>query len=391
MSTELKDRLARRVRELRYSVIREMMQRAAETPDVVSLSIGEPDFITPAAVTRAALADALQGHTHYTASQGDPELRAAISADIKAHQGLSVPAERVLVTHGGMGGLTAALRTLLEEGDEVLLPEPHFPDYLAHIAFAGGRPVHVPTRFTDGFVPRPEAIAAAVTGRSKVLILNSPCNPTGAVIPGAVLDEIARVAVAADLFVISDEVYDRLIYDVPFESIVTRPGMAERTVVIKSFSKSCAMTGWRVGYAFGPGYLMEQMLKVVNYSTSCASSVGQRAALAALRADPAPFAAMAEAFKERVDYLYARLSAMPGVRVSRPRGAFYIFPDFSAFGRDSRALAFELVDKARVATVPGYAFGPSGESCLRLAATVDITRLATAMDRVAAFLASRQA
>jgi aminotransferase len=391
MKDAMKDRLSRRVRELRYSVIREMMQRANETPDVISLSIGEPDFVTPEAVTRAAMADALAGHTHYTASQGDPELRAAISADIKAHQGLDIPAGRILVTHGGMGGLTAALRTLLEEGDEVLLPEPHFPDYLAHIAFAGGRPVHVPTRFTDSFVPRPEAIAAAVGPKAKVLILNSPCNPTGAVIPGPTLDEIAKVAVAADLFVISDEVYDRLVYGAPFESIATRPGMAERTVVIKSFSKWCAMTGWRVGYAFGPGYFMEQMLKVVNYSTSCASSVGQRAALAALRCDPAPFAAMGKAFEERVDYLYERLAAMPGVRVSRPRGAFYIFPDFSAFGRDCRALAFELVDTARVATVPGYAFGPSGQGCLRLAATVDKARLATAMDRLQAFLAAKRA
>lgn len=359
----MEKKISERVSAMRYSVIRDMGQRAAAYDNVITLGIGEPDFHTPEEISRKALSDALRGHTHYTASQGAPELLAALSA---------------------------VLRPLLEEEDEVLIPDPHFPDYIAHIAFAGVRLRTIPTRFDEGFVPMPETLETAITDRSKVLILNSPNNPTGAMIPGKVLDALAEVAVRQDLIVVSDEVYDGMVYGEPFQSIASRPGMAERTVVIKSFSKNYAMTGWRVGYCRGPEWIIGQMLKVVNYSTACASSVGQRAALHALTADPAPFEAMREAFSRRVSLVSSRLERMPGIRCLPPSGAFYIFVDVSAYKVDSLSFALDLLDKEQVVVVPGFAFGPSGEGWVRIACTVDEERLSEAMDRLERYLSARE-
>lgn len=384
----MKERISERIRSLRYSVIREMSQRAAAHDDVITLGIGEPDFDTPESVSRRAYQDALCGHTHYTPSQGDPELLKALSDRIGRESGQPVSPSQILITHGGMGGLTAALRTLLEEGQEVILPEPHFPDYLAHIAFSGGKVNTLTTRFEDGFIPQPESLEKSITENSKILLLNSPNNPTGALIPGSVLDELAQIAVERDLLVISDEVYDQMVFSGEFQSISTRPGMAERTVVIKSFSKTYAMTGWRIGYSYGPTWIIEQMLKVVNYATACASSVGQRAALAALQADQKPFQEMRKAFARRIELVYDRLQKMEGIRALKPSGSFYIFVDISRITRDSRAFALDLLDKEQVVVVPGYAFGPSGEGCVRLACTVDRERLTEAMDRLERYLSS---
>lgn len=383
----MKEKISERVSSLGYSVIRDMGQRAAAFEEVITLGIGEPDFHTPETISRRALEDAAAGHTHYTPSQGDPELLAALSEKLSEETGETIPPSRILVTHGGMGALAAVLRTLLEEGQEVLLPQPHFPDYQAHIAFAGGRVRHVATRFEEDFVLQPEALAAAVTQESKVLLLNSPCNPTGAMIPGETLDALAKIALEKDLIVVSDEVYDGMVYGKPFQSIATRPGMAERTVVIRSFSKTYAMTGWRVGYCYGPEWIIEQMLKVVNYSTACASSVGQRAALHALNEGPAPFAAMRDRFSRRVDLVWNRLVRMEGVRALKPSGTFYIFADISRYSEDSRTFALDLLEQEQVVVVPGYAFGPSGEGWIRIACTVDQARLATAMDRLERYLA----
>lgn len=378
------------IRDLRYSVIREMGGMAAHMDDVITLGIGEPDFHTPAIITEKAFQDARNGHTHYTPSQGDPELLGKLSETLTRDLGTPVPPSAILITHGGMGALTGALRTLLEQGDQVLLVEPHFPDYMAHIAFAGGIAVKAPSRFEDGFVPKPKDLENAITPKTRVLILNSPNNPTGAVIPGDVLDAIAEIAVRHNLFVISDEVYDRILYKPPFESIYTRPGMAERTLVIKSFSKSHAMTGWRIGYCFGPQAMIDQMLKVVNYSTACASSIGQRAAIAALDIDPAIVDAMKDRFEARVHLVCARLNAMDKVRVSTPGGSFYVFADISRITRKSREFAIQLLQEAKVVVVPGYAFGESGEGCIRIACTRERAVLEKAMDRIESFLKNYQ-
>lgn len=374
------------IKNLGYSVIREMSGLAARMENVITLGIGEPDFNTPEAITQKALRDARNGHTHYTPSQGDPELIDKLSRTISVTTGIPTPPSSIIITHGGMGSLTAAFRTILEPGDQVILIEPHFPDYLAHITFAGGIAVTVPSRLEDSFIPRTEDIENAITPRTRVIVLNSPNNPTGSIIPGDLLDEIARIAIRHNLVVISDEVYDQILYKKPFESIYTRPGMSEHSLIIKSFSKSYAMTGWRVGYSYGPQVLIEQMLKVVNYSTACASSIGQRAAIAALDIDQAILEKMKNRFAARVELVSTRLGEMSGVRVSKPGGSFYVFADISQITQQSRAFAIQLLQKKKVVVVPGYAFGKSGEGCIRIACTRNMSLLEEAMDRIEDFI-----
>ena len=378
--------ISQSVKALGFSVIREMSGLAAHKKGVISLGIGEPDFNTPAVITRKAFEDARNGHTHYTPSQGDPELIEKLSATLSLATGIRVMPSSILITHGGMGALTAALRTILEPGDHVLLLEPHFPDYMAHIAFAGGRAIKVSCSLEDNFIPRPENIEKAISEKTRAIILNSPNNPTGAVIPGKILDSIAEIAIRHNLIVISDEVYDRIIYGPPLESIYTRPGMADRSLIIKSFSKNYAMTGWRVGYCYGPEFFMKEMLKVVNYSTACASSIGQRAAIAALDLDQSIVEGMKERFAARVELVCSRLAAMKKVRVSRPGGSFYVFVDISRITGQSRTFALRLLEDKKVVVIPGYAFGDSGEGCFRIACTRRRSILDEAMDRIESFI-----
>ena len=382
----MKNKIASCVRNIVPSVIREMSLKAAAYKDVISLGIGEPDFDTPGEVSQGALGDALAGHTHYTPSRGYNELLCELTHFIKAYSGLELDDAQLLITHGGMGGLMACLRAVLEPGEEALVPEPHFPSYGAQIAFAGGKMVYIPTRFEDGFILRPESVEKALTPKTKILIVNTPNNPTGSVIPGQILDELAEIAVKRDLLVLSDEVYDRLVFNGRHESIYTRPGMSERTVVVNSFSKTFAMTGWRLGYAYGPAWLIEEMLKVVTYQTSCASSVSQRAALAALRAEKGQFETMWHKFRERCAFVFKRLKKIPGIRVHPTAGSFYIFPNITDITPDCERFALELLTQEQVVVVPGAAFGPSGKGCVRLACTVNKNRLAEAMDRLERFV-----
>ncbi|MEJ5377298.1 MAG: pyridoxal phosphate-dependent aminotransferase [bacterium] len=381
--------VARAVKELMPSKIREMSLRASGLKGVISLGIGEPDFPTSQEVCRRALEDALAGATHYAPSQGDPELLAALRDYIQERYGISLQEENLLITSGGMGALTGFFRTVLNPGDEVLVPEPHFPEYRAHIELAGGKLVHVPTRLEDDYVPQPEQVEKALGSKSKVLLINSPNNPTGSVIPAGVMDRLASLAKEADLLVVCDEVYDRLVFDGhAHQSMVTRPGMSERTVVIGSFSKAFAMTGWRLGYAFGPAELIREMTKVVTYYTSCASSVSQRAGLAALRSGQALVEGMVAEFQKRRDLVYESLCQIPGIRVSRPAGAFYIFPNLESITQDTEEFAIRLLEQERVVVVPGEPFGPSGRSCVRMAFTVGMEDLGEAMKRFKRFALS---
>ena len=261
-------KLSSHVTPLRFSVIRSMLERASAYENVISLSIGEPDFDTPDFVCEAAMKDAMKGFTHYAASWGDPDLRAALLEAERAKSGLPWQNENLLITSGAMHGLLAVMRTILDEGDEVISPAPCFSDYLGHCVLAGGKLVQVPTSFDNGFLPTLEAMEKAVTPRTRALLINSPCNPSGIVLDAATLDMLAEFAVRHDLIVISDEVYDSIIFCGKAESIATRPGMFERTVVLNSFSKAFAMTGWRVGYALGPSWIMKEMIKVLCYSVA---------------------------------------------------------------------------------------------------------------------------
>jgi aminotransferase len=383
----MKSKISTAVSQIPLSGIREMWQRAAQYDNYISLGIGEPDFNTPKEICNQALQDAIQGATHYTQSQGDAELLKAIQMYLHERLGEDFSLRQIVVTTGGVGGLTSFFRTVLNPGDEVLLPDPCFPPYRHHIEWVGGKAIHVQTRFENGFVPTPQALEAAITPQTKVLLLNSPNNPTGAVIPAEMFDDIARIAAEKDLLVLSDEVYERLLFDgQTHESIRTRPGMRERTVVVHSFSKSFAMTGWRIGYAFGPEWLIESMIKVVSSTTSCAPSVSQRAALAALRLDPEIINAMIEEFRRRRDHAYEVLQKLPGVKVHKPKGTFYIFPDISQITQDSRQFALDLLDREQVVVVPGESFGPSGKGCVRIALTVNLKVLKEAFKRIQRFI-----
>lgn len=358
--------------------------------NVISLGIGEPDLNTEHAVCNDALRDALCGATHYTPSQGDGELLRALLAHIVKQHDIAITERNIVVTLGGMGALTAYFRTVLDAGDAVLVPEPFFPSYCPHIEWANGRVRHVPTFFEDGFVVRPEAIEEAITPDCKVLLLNSPNNPTGAVIPGKTLDAVAAIVKEHQLLVVSDEVYDRLIFDgIRHESIITRPGMPECTVVINSFSKSFAMTGWRVGYAYGPEWIIEAMTKVVSHCTSCTPSVSQRAALAALRMDDTASQRMAGEFEARRDLLYDGIRRIPGLKVNKPAGAFYMFVDVSRITADPYRFSIELLEEEKVVVVPGFPFGPSGKGCIRLAYTVGRDSIVEALDRMERFIRKR--
>ncbi|MFO8165388.1 MAG: pyridoxal phosphate-dependent aminotransferase [Thermodesulfobacteriota bacterium] len=383
----MKSKISDVVSQIPLSGIREMWQRATQYENYISLGIGEPDFTTPREICNQALEDAIQGATHYTQSQGDTELLNAIQVYLHERLGENIPTRQIVVTTGGVGGLTSFFRAVINPGDEVLVPDPYFPPYQHHIEWVGGRTVPVETTFENAFVPIPHAIEAAITPQTKVLLLNSPNNPTGSVISAEIMDDIARIVVERDLLVLSDEVYERHLFDgLTHESIRTRPGMRERTVVVHSFSKSFAMTGWRIGYAFGPEWLIEAMIKVVSSTTSCAPSVSQRAALAALQFDPEGVNTMVEEFRRRRDQAYEVLQGLPGVKVHRPKGTFYIFPDISQITQDSRQFALDLLDKEQVVVVPGEAFGPSGKGCLRIALTVNRETLKNALKRIQRFI-----
>jgi len=383
----MKSKISKAVSQIPLSGIREMWKRAAEFDNVISLGIGEPDFSTPKEICDQALRDAIGGATHYTQSQGDPELIKAIQQYLHNRLGEDFSTSQIVVTTGGIGGLSSFFRTVLDPGDEVLLPEPYFPPYRHLIEWVGAKAVHVQTSFENGFTPTPEALEAAITPSSKVLLLNSPNNPTGAVIPAETLHNIARIALERDLLVLSDEVYDRLLFDgAAHESIRTRSGMRERTVVVHSLSKSFAMTGWRIGYAFGPEWIIESMIKVVSSCTSCAPSVSQRAAIAALRLDETIINTMVAEFRARRNQAYEALKDLNGVRVHKPAGTFYIFPDISLITNNSFQFALDLLKEEQVVVVPGETFGPSGKGCVRLALTVNRERLSMAMERIRRFI-----
>jgi aminotransferase len=383
----MKSKIAHAVSSIPLSGIREMMKRGATYDNVISLGIGEPDFGTAKEICEQAFRDAAGGATHYTQSQGDPELVEAIQAYLRKRFGEDFSSRQIVVTTGGIGGLSSFFRTVLNPDDEVLLPEPYFPPYRHLIEWVGGKVTPVHTSFENGFIPTRKALEEAITPSTKALLLNSPNNPTGAVIPAETLDGIAHIAAERDLLVLSDEVYDRLLFDgLTHQSIWTRPGMRERTVVVQSFSKSFAMTGWRIGYAFGPEWIIESMIKVVTSYTSCAPSVSQRAALAALRLDGKFIDTMVDEFRARRDLAYAALKGLPGVRVHRPAGTFYIFPDMSQITKNSLQFAVDLLQDEQVMVVPGETFGPSGTGCLRLALTVNEGRLEEALHRIQRFI-----
>jgi aspartate/methionine/tyrosine aminotransferase len=366
-----------------------MFDLAQDVPGAISLAVGEPDFPTPAHIVEAGQRALDEGWTRYSPNAGYRELRQAIAHKLRAVNGLDVdPETQVFVTVGAMEALMLTFLVALDPGDEVLVTDPCYTNYVSQIALAGAVPVFVPTDPAHGYLPAAEAVEAAVTPRTRAILVNSPANPTGAVYPRDLLHAVAEIAVRRDLLLVSDEAYEALVYgDIRHVSPGAFPGLADRTVSIYSFSKEYAMTGWRVGYLTGPAPMLKVMATVQEQVASCVNAATQRAALAALAGPPGCVEAMRRAYERRRDLVVARLNQMPGVVCPRPDGAFYVFPDVRAITTDTLALAERLLFEHKVVVSPGEAFGPRSAGFLRISYASSEADLSAGLDRLEAGLA----
>lgn len=380
--------ISRRVAALPASPIRRFFELVQAMPDAISLSIGEPDFVTPWHVREEAIFSLERGATHYTSNRGLPELRKQISQYLARRFGLEYdPETEILATAGVSQGLDLALRVALDPGDVVIIPEPCYVSYAPCTTLAGGEHIFVSTRPEDGFRLRAESVAEAAAEGAKALLLGYPNNPTGAILDEADLRAVAEAAKAADLLVISDEIYAELTYDRTHVSIAGLPGMRDRTIVLGGFSKGFAMTGWRLGWACAPGEIIEAMTRIHSYTMLSCSTMAQRAAVEALRAGDRDVAEMREQYDQRRRVLLKRFSEI-GIPCPEPLGAFYAFPNISGSGLPDTEFAERLLNEQRVAVVPGSAFGPSGAGHVRCSYATSLPQIEEALKRIAAFLAS---
>jgi aminotransferase len=379
--------LADRVRQVPPSGIRKFFDILATMTDVISLGVGEPDFDTPRSIVEAGVESLREGRTHYTSNYGTIELRRALANHLEHRYGVRYdPAKELLITVGASEALDLALRATCDPGDEVILHEPSYVAYIPAIKFAGGEVVHVATRFEDDFALDPEAVEAAITPRTKALFLGYPCNPTGAVLPDAVQDELARIAERHDLLVYSDEIYDRLAYgSYRHRAFSSLPGMKERTILMGGFSKAYAMTGWRIGWLAGPAEIIEGILKIHQYTIMTAPTVAQDAALVAITEGEPDVERMLAEYDRRRRLVVDRFNEM-GLETFEPRGAFYAFPRITSTGLDAATFSRRLLEEEHVAVVPGSAFGPSGADHVRACYATSYERLEEAMNRIQRFV-----
>ena len=377
--------ISSRVRHIPESATMKIADIAAklrsEGQDIISFSLGEPDFETPENIKRAAKTALDRGETHYTQGSGIPELREAIAEKLKNDNNLDVSPAEVLVTPGAKQAVFEAICTLIDEGDEVLLLDPAWVSYSAIVKFAGGKPVMVPVSEQDGYVP--VDLQSHMTRDTKLLILNSPCNPTGAVYGKNAIKAAAETAEDHGVFVLSDEVYEKIIYGAKHHSIGNL--IPDRTITINGFSKAYAMTGWRLGYATAPAPILQGMLKIQQHSVSNATSFAQRAGVEALRGDQGAVRAMVAEFRKRRDLMIDGLRKME-IECALPRGAFYAFAKVSQFG-NSVEVTEKLLRDALVAVTPGSAFGPNGEGYVRLSYATSRQNIEDGIDRIEASLA----
>lgn len=386
---DLASRLSHRVRSVPPSGIRRFFEIAATMDDVISLGIGEPDFVSPRPVIEAAQASLAAGQTGYTANAGLMELREAIAEELERLYGVRYdPATEVLVSVGVSEAMQIAMLALLDPGDEILIPEPCFVSYAPTARFAGADVVYIPTRVEDRFQVTAETVERYVTPRTKVLFLAYPSNPTGAVLRRETLEEIAEVVLRHDLLVISDEIYDRLIYGEAFERghtcIPSIPALRDRTVLLGGFSKNYAMTGWRIGYVCAPPPILQAVYKCHQYVVMSAPTMGQVGAVAAIRHCQEDVERMRQAYDARRRVLVEGLNAA-GLPTFEPEGAFYAFPDIRSTGLDAETFAQRLLQEERVACVPGDAFGPSGTGYLRCSYATSLENVQEAVRRIARF------
>lgn len=373
------------VKQIQISGIRKMSNLVANYPDALTLTIGQPDFPTPAHIVEAGKRALDENRTLYTANSGLPQLRKAAADFVNGKYGLSYdPEQEVIVTAGASQALDITLRTIIGPGCEVLIPGPIYPGYEPIIRMCGGTPVYVDTR-QSGFQMTAELIAAKLTERTRAIILCYPSNPTGRVMSENQLTQVAELLRGKPVFIISDEIYSELVYDQPHRSIAALPGMKEQTIVINGLSKSHSMTGWRIGFTFAPASISKHVLKVHQYNVTCASSISQYAAIEALTAGRDDAEPMKREYKARRDFVYDRLMRI-GLEAEKPEGAFYLFPSIGRFGLSSQQFAMKLLDEERVAVVPGDAFSEYGEGYVRISYAYSMDVLEKAMDRLEKFI-----
>ena len=378
--------LASRVVNLKPSGIRKFFDIVATMQDVISLGIGEPDFATPPGITQAGIRSLQSGSTHYTSNSGTYELREALAGHLQRLYGVSYdPASELLITVGVSEALYLSMTALLNPSEEVIVPTPCFVAYQAEVILAGGTAVELATRVEDGFQVNPEALEAAITPRTKAILIGYPNNPTGATSTRQALLEIARIAEKHDLVVISDELYDQLVYDVEHVCFASLPGMRERTILLGGFSKNYAMTGWRIGYAAAPTELLQGLRRIHQYTIMSAPTVAQDAALEALKNGASEVEQMRREYDRRRRLIVNGLNEL-GLPTFEPHGAFYAFPNISVTGMDEETFATRLLDEERVAVVPGTAFGPGGEGFVRCSYATAYEKIEEALRRMEAFM-----
>jgi len=384
-------KLAKKMSRLGTETAFEVLVRAraleAQGKDIVHLEVGEPDFDTPANIIDAAVVALKSGYTHYGPSAGLPELREAIAQEISRTRGLDVKPGEVVVTPGAKPIMFFVILALAEEGDEVLYPNPGFPIYESMINFVGATPVPIPLREERDFCFDLDEFRSKVSNKTRLIILNSPQNPTGSVLCREDLQQVAKIAVKRDIMVLSDEVYNRILYEGEHVSIATFPGMKERTIILDGFSKTYAMTGWRIGYGVMPEVLAAQVTRLQTNSNSCTASFTQRAGVAALTGPQEASAAMVREFKKRRDVIVDGLNAIKGITCRLPKGAFYVFPNIKGTGKSSREFADRLLSEGGVAALSGTAFGEYGEGYIRLSYANSIPNIQKALQCIEQFVA----
>ncbi len=381
-------RMSRLGTESAFEVLARARALERQGKRIIHLEIGEPDFDTPEHIKTAAKQALDAGATHYGPSAGLPELREAIAKHIGETRGVPVSPEEVVVTPGAKPIMFFTIMTLIGEGDEAIYPNPGFPIYESVIRFVGGVPVPIPLREETGFGFDMAELERRVSPRTKLIIINSPENPTGGVLERAQIERIAAIAVERRIPVLADEIYRQFLYEGEFQSIMTLPGMREHTILLDGFSKSYAMTGWRLGYGVMPVSLAEHVTRLMVNSNSCTASFVQLAGIAALQGDQTPVAEMVAEFKRRRDLIVDGLNALPGVRCARPPGAFYVFPNITGTGRSSAEVAERLLNEAGVAALSGTAFGEFGEGYLRFSYANSEANLREALERMRPLFAS---
>ncbi len=382
----MRDPLSKTVVSIEPSGIRKFFDIVSEMKDAISLGVGEPDFDTPWHIREEGIYSLEKGKTFYTSNSGLKELKIEICSYLSRRFGLSYNYDHeTIVTVGGSEAIDIALRAMLDPGDEVLVPQPSYVSYVPCVVLAGGKPVIIELKEKDEFKLTKESLLKSITDKTKVLVLPFPNNPTGSVMTKEDLVEIIPIIIEKDLFVISDEIYSELTYGGQHISIAAFPGMRERTIVINGFSKSYAMTGWRLGYATGPAVIIEQMTKIHQFAIMCAPTASQYAAVEALRNGDADVAMMRESYDQRRNYLVKAFNDM-GLTCFEPFGAFYIFPSIQSMGMTSDEFATKLLMEEKVAAVPGTAFGCGGEGFLRISYASSMENLKIAVERIERFV-----